>query len=265
FATDAAAQPARKCRRRRRRMFLRSWCKLRPERDVEWAVATTRPAKPGLRASAATLPLGQAGSVAAGPRQTLNKSGAYGVRHYDKDNWNGASSFQHHLCRGAATSQNDVWGKRDQFRRIFARFSFIAFPPTCLELHIAPWRPTQLLKRFQKCRVAFLSAGRVFCDWLQDSDTTHRLALLCARLKRPRRCRAAYQPNEIAPSHCGPRGFGQGIVAVQLEAVKGCPMSALGRIRSFGDVGSMSGLPESRHGWRCMSSRPNSSCAPPGY
>src|SRR5215470_11122012 len=57
--------------------------------------------------------INKAGSVAAGPRQTLNKSGAYGVRHYDKDNWNGASSFQHHLCRGAATSQNDVWGKRD--------------------------------------------------------------------------------------------------------------------------------------------------------
>src|SRR5262249_50204821 len=72
------------------------------------------------------------------------------------------------------------------------------------------------------------------CDWLQDSDTTHRLALRCARLKRPRRCRAAYQPNEIAPSHCGPRGFGQGIVAVQLEAVKGCPMSALGSKAAIG-------------------------------
>ena len=43
------------------------------------------------------------------------------------------------------------------------------------------------------------------------------------------------------------------------------PDHTLGQIRSFGDVGSMSGLPESGHGWRLLSSRPNSSCAPPVY
>src|SRR6516164_6495752 len=63
-------------------------------------------------------------------------------------------------------------GKRYYFLRVFARFGFIAATPANHDLNVSSVRPTQLLKRFQKCRVAFLSAGRVFCYWHQDSDTT---------------------------------------------------------------------------------------------
>src|SRR6516164_7577203 len=38
-------------------------------------------------------------------------------------------------------------------------------------------------------------------------------------------------------------------------------MSASGQTRSFGDVGSMSGLPESGHGWAIMGTRPNTTLA----
>src|SRR5262249_20486996 len=71
----------------------------------------------------------KAGSVAARPRQTFNNSGADGVWHNDKDNWNGASSFQHHLCTGAATGDEHVRGKCDQSVCIFVQFRFIAATP----------------------------------------------------------------------------------------------------------------------------------------
>jgi hypothetical protein len=34
-------------------------------------------------------------------------------------------------------------------------------------------------------------------------------------------------------------------------------MTGVGQTRSFGDVGSMSGLPESGHGWALLSTRPS--------
>jgi hypothetical protein len=115
-------------------------------------------------------------------------------------------------------------------------------------------RPTQLLKRFQKCRVACLSAGRVFCYWLQDSDPTQGFTLLCARCKRPRRCRAACHPDELAPSHCLPRGSGQGTVPAQTSTLEGAvltlrtaryadrPKSALGHKRTFAVQNGISAL-----------------------
>jgi hypothetical protein len=38
-------------------------------------------------------------------------------------------------------------------------------------------------------------------------------------------------------------------------------MAAMGHDRAFGDVGSMSGLRESGHGWAFMSTRPNLTAA----
>jgi hypothetical protein len=84
----------------------------------------------------------------------------------------GASNFQQHLCSGAATGDKHVRGKRYQFLRIFARFGFIAATPANHDLNIPSVRPTQLLKRFQKCCVACLNAGRVRWYRLKDSDTT---------------------------------------------------------------------------------------------
>src|SRR5262249_3455288 len=98
-----------------------------------------------------------------------------------------------------APPQNHVRGKRDQFVRIFARFDIIPLTPTNLDLHITPVRPTQLLKRFEKCRVAVLSAGYVSCCSHQDSDTTKALTLLRTGRERPGASRANNSFDEIAP------------------------------------------------------------------
>src|SRR5215475_5915013 len=87
--------------------------------------------------------------------------------------------------------------------------------------------PPGRLRLVTRPRVAFLSAGRVLCYWFQDSDTTQVLTLLCARCKRPRRCRAVYHPDEVSPPHCRPRGLGQSIVAIgsaTLKGAGGCPL-----------------------------------------
>src|SRR6516165_339536 len=77
--------------------------------------------------------------------------------------------------------------------------------PANHDLNVPSVCSTQLLKRFQKCHVAFLSAGRVFWYWHQDSDTTKQLTL-CARGKRPRRSHATEQRNELTPPHLFPSG-----------------------------------------------------------
>jgi hypothetical protein len=52
------------------------------------------------------------------PRQTFNKSEAYGVGGDDKDDRNGASSFHHQLCTYAASGQSYFWGKFYNFRLV---------------------------------------------------------------------------------------------------------------------------------------------------
>src|SRR6516165_5754252 len=104
----------------------------------------------------------KAGGVGARLRQTFDKARPNRVGNDDKHNGNGAGGFHNRLRSGAATGHKHVWGKCHEFRGILSYRSFSAFSPAWLEPHIAPWRPTQMLKRFQKCRVAFLSAWRVF-------------------------------------------------------------------------------------------------------
>jgi hypothetical protein len=55
----------------------------------------------------------------------------------------------------------------------------------------------------------------------EHADVPHALALLCARRKRPYRCRAAYHPDEVAPPHCCSQGFVQNMVARETSGLKG--------------------------------------------
>jgi hypothetical protein len=95
--------------------------------------------------------------------------------------------------------------------------------------------------------VPFDSAAR------EHNNTPCPLALLRASNERPRHSSAETR-NEFPSPHVRPR-FREGIVAILKGATEGlkptplrCAMSQLGQTRSFGDVGSMSGLPESGHG-----------------
>src|SRR5262249_27561193 len=83
---------------------------------------------------------------------------------------------------------------------------------------------------------------------------------LCRSHTRPRR-RAAQKRDEVAPLHClmlpalSTERIAHLATAQRLlqRGISIQPMSQMGHTRSFGGVGSMSGLPESGHGWKARS------------
>src|SRR5258708_15190996 len=92
------------------------------------------------------------------------------------------------------------------FRRIFARVILVASGPAVVDLNVVPDGPTQLLQPLQKCRVASLHLRVVRGERHEHAHAPHGLALLRARRERPRHRRAAEKRDELAPSHCLPRG-----------------------------------------------------------
>src|SRR5262245_61005113 len=92
---------------------------------------------------------------------------------------------------------------------------------------------------------------------MEHPDAPHPLGRLRPRRERPRRRRAAEQRDELAPfqwpmspvlptgriAHLG--GAGDLLHC----GISSRTMAAMGQTRSFRGVGSMSGLPETGHGW----------------
>src|SRR5262249_3648328 len=75
----------------------------------------------------------------------------------------------------------------------------------------------------------------------QHADAPHPFALLSLRRERTRR--TADQREELATSHCLPRGSGQGIVAAQTRTGKGPPNVRLGQKQTYAVQTGMSALP----------------------
>jgi len=80
--------------------------------------------------------------------------------------------------------------------------------------------------------------------------------LLRPRPQRPRSRRVAEHYDEFAPFHCSVASVlsAERVAHITRQWLLHCgisiwPLPASGQIRSFGFVGSMSGLPESGHGW----------------
>src|SRR5713101_6199234 len=70
--------------------------------------------------------------------------------------------------------------------------------------------------------MAILTGLRIaLWDNHQKPDPTHPSGLLRTRRERPRCRRPAEYRNELAPSHCLPRGSGQGIVPAQTSTLEG--------------------------------------------
>ena len=79
---------------------------------------------------------GEAGNVAAWPRQALDKSGPDRVDGDREHDWHGAGHRQQrHHCRGAM-SQDDVGRKRGQLRRMPANLHGIGRRPPNVDPHI---------------------------------------------------------------------------------------------------------------------------------
>src|SRR6516165_4255320 len=86
---------------------------------------------------------------------------------------------------------------------MFACFSFVTSTPACVDPHVAPRSPTQLLEPFQKCQMPRLRTGRVCAYPFQETDEANSLRLLRTCRERPCRC-AAKQCDEIASPHRPP-------------------------------------------------------------
>ena len=72
---------------------------------------------------------GEAGGVAARPRQALDEPGADRIRDLREHDRNGAGRLQQRRHNRAARGQDDVRGERDQFRRVSAMAVGIARAP----------------------------------------------------------------------------------------------------------------------------------------
>src|SRR5262249_17778998 len=86
----------------------------------------------------------------------------------------------------------------------------------------------------------FRIARSCACEY---ADAPYAVALLRAHRERPRGCYATGKRNdELAPSHCLPRGSALGIVSAQPSVLEG-PMSALGQKQTYAAHQPMSALP----------------------
>jgi hypothetical protein len=86
-------------------------------------------------------------------------------------------------------------------------FRGLAPRPPNFDPHIAALGPAQLLQRLLKRYEVVLLTRIVRVQVEEHSDAAHALGLLRLRRVRPSGCRrAAKKSDELAPSHCLPRG-----------------------------------------------------------
>ena len=81
----------------------------------------------------------------------------------------------------------------------------IAFAPAIIDAHVAAIGPAQLRQSLNKRRVTGPRVWIVRAAAREHADASQPLALLRARCERPR-SRTAKKRDELAPSHCLPRG-----------------------------------------------------------
>src|SRR5262249_167383 len=110
--------------------------------------------------------------------------------------------------------------------------STVASAPTDVEANVAPFSPAHLLHALQECRDAGLCLRTAFSEVHQDADAPNPVRLLRTRTQWPRR-HAAETCDELAPSHCLPRGLKRRMVLLRGAPLKGWDharrMSALGQ------------------------------------
>src|SRR5215831_10997494 len=123
----------------------------------------------------------------------------------------------------------DIRSECNQLRRVSLNTLGIGRTPAIVDFYVTAVRPAQLLKALQERFDPGLELRIVRRCVQEYADAPRRLfTLLRISAERPSR-RTSDQRNELAPSHCLPEASDMSIVAVQMRAVKGCPMSALGQ------------------------------------
>jgi hypothetical protein len=139
---------------------------------------------------------GKTGNSAPRPRQARDETLAHrigSVREHDGHRTRRLSQCAHFRT---AVGNEDVWGKREQFCRVFANALGIACTPACVDPQVCTDGPPQLLQALCERHEAGLSFLIVCGEGQEHADATHPIRLLCTRHNRPRR-RPAQQRDEL--------------------------------------------------------------------
>ena len=143
---------------------------------------------------------GEAGGVAARPRQALDEAGADRIGDWHEHDRHGAGRLLQRPHGRAASGQDDVRRERDQFRRVFANAVGIARAPA--DSRSARCGRSVQPNSCSPCRNAATRAcasGSSAARFMSTPMRRMRSRLLRARRERPRHRRAAEQRDELAP------------------------------------------------------------------
>ena len=116
---------------------------------------------------------------------------------------------------------DDIHVRPDQLGRERRQAIGLSFGIAKLEDDIPAFDPAQThepLLQFSDSTLIFRIARR---ESLENADPPHAVGLLRVRRERPYDRRAADKPDELAPSHCLPRGSGPGTERLKLAYWKG--------------------------------------------
>src|SRR5262249_26039889 len=175
--------------------------------------------------------------------KTFDKPGADRIGDICEHDRDGSGRLEQFLHTGAAGGHRDVRAEGDKFSSVLAQVLGVEATPTVVDLHVAAVNPTQLLQGLQKRRKGGLTLRIIRSQPEKYADTAHSVDLLSAHRERRRGCYATgNRKDELAPSHCLPRGSALGIVSAQSSVLEGA-MSALGQKQTCAVQRLMSPLP----------------------
>src|SRR5262249_45133296 len=140
------------------------------------------------------------GGIAAWPRQACDVAGSDRIGNDNEYNRHNAGHLQQRPHSRAAIREDDLRRKRNHFRCLFEG-GCNACTKTDVELNIATFDPTQFLQTLNEHRNAGLCHLIVGIQRDEHTNAPHAVALLRGRRKRPCRCRATEQCDELATFH----------------------------------------------------------------
>jgi hypothetical protein len=147
------------------------------------------------------LKIREASHVAARPSQARNQAQVDRIGDVYKHDRQGLGRFfqhQRHLC---GARHDHVRNKAHNLGRVGANTFGIDGRPTIVEMDVASFDPSQLLKPLAERGDPCLRYWIALSITHQYSDPPHPLGLLRARGERPCRRRAAEKREELAPPH----------------------------------------------------------------
>jgi hypothetical protein len=138
-------------------------------------------------ASSRRLHDGEAGCVAARPRQAPHEAAADRIGNDDKNDGDGVSLLQHCSSRGRVLRKNDLGSESDEFLRgSLPDFRVLKCAPASVDLDIAAFSPPEPLEALPECSQVSLKFPVALGMRHQHANPPHSVRLLRIHRERPR-------------------------------------------------------------------------------